>query len=135
MGGEKKSEATSGQSSRGLMKRRRECYNCHERGHIPRYCPKAKEAPGRSNSNNIAMLTAGALENLSVEQLEQIFAKSKLQAEQKLMEDDAPHVSTLTSNGSATLEAVGPVLYLVIEVEGIPVKAIVDSGAQFADLT
>ena len=47
----------------------------HEKGHTARYCPKAKE---RSNSSNVAMLTTEVLESLSVEQLEQILAKSKL---------------------------------------------------------
>ena len=76
------------------------------------------------------MLTMEALESLSVEQLEQLLAKSKLQAEQKLMEDDAANVNALTSGSGTVSTAVGPVLYLEIEVEGVPVKAIVDSGAQ-----
>ena len=128
---EQKSEATAGsQSSSGPRKRRGECYNCHEKGHIARYCPKAKESPGRSNSGTVAMLTTEALESLSVEQLEQILARSKLQAEQRLMEDDAAEVNALASGGGATSTAVGPVLYLEIEIEGVPVKAVVDSGAQ-----
>ena len=75
------------------------------------------------------MLTTEALESLSVEQLEQLLAKSKLQAEQKLMEDDSANVNALTSGSGTASTAVGPVLYLEIEV-GVPVKATVDSGAQ-----
>ena len=127
---EQKSEATASQSSSRLRKRRGECYNCHEKGHIARYCPKAKESPGRSNSSNVAMLTTEALESLSVEQLEQLLAKSKLQAEQKLMEDDAANVNALTSGSGTASTAVGPMFYLEIEIEGVPVKATVDSGAQ-----
>ena len=70
---EPKSEVPSGGVPR---KRWEECYNCHERGHIARYCPKAKESPGRSNSSNVSMLMTDVLDNLSVEQLEQILANS-----------------------------------------------------------
>ena len=62
---EPKSEAATSQSSGGPKKRRGECYNCHERGHIAKYCPRAKESPGRSNSSNVSMLTTEVLENLS----------------------------------------------------------------------
>ena len=66
------------------------------------------------------MLATKALESLSVEQLEQVLAKSKLQAEQKLMADDAAKVNALTSNGDPTTSAaIGPVLYLEIEIEGV----------------
>ena len=45
------------------------------------------------------MLTTEALESLSVEQM---LAKSKLQAEQRLMKGDVADVNTLTSNGKTT---------------------------------
>ena len=46
------------------------------------------------------------------------------------MEDDAANVNALMSGSGATSTAVGPVLYLELEIEGVPVKAVVDSGAQ-----
>ena len=76
------------------------------------------------------MLTTEVLENLSVEQLEQILAKSKLQAEKKLLEGEAANVNALKGESISTLTAVDPVLHLDIEIEGVPVKAVVDSGAQ-----
>ena len=44
------------------------------------------------------------------------------------MEDDSAKVNALMSGSSAISTAVGPVLYLEIEIEGVPVKAVVDSG-------
>ena len=47
------------------------------------------------------------------------------------MADDAPKVNALTSNSDPTTSAAtGTVLYSEIEIEGVPVKAVVDSGAQ-----
>ena len=47
------------------------------------------------------------------------------------MADDVAKVNALTSNSDPTTStAIGPVLYLEIEIEGVPVKAVVDSGAQ-----
>ena len=57
-------------------------------------------------------------------------AKSKLQAEKKLLEGEAANVNTLKGESISTSTAVGPVLHLDIEIEGVPVKAVVDSGAQ-----
>ena len=73
------------------------------------------------------MLTTEVLLNLSVEQLGQILAKSKLQAEKKFLEGEAANIKSESTSMSTT---VGPVLHLDIEIEGVPVKAIVDSGAQ-----
>ena len=76
------------------------------------------------------MLTTEVLENLSVEQLEQILAKSKLQAEKKLLEGETANVNALKGESISTSTVVGPILHLDIEIEGVPVKAVVDSGAQ-----
>lgn len=64
----------------------------------------------------MAALTAEALETLSVQQLEQTLAKSKLQAEQKLLEENGANVGAITSV-HVTSKTVGPVLYLEVEVE------------------
>ena len=76
------------------------------------------------------MLTTEVLDNLSVEQLEQILAKNRLQAEKKLLKGEAANVNALKGKNISTSTAVGPVLHLDIEIEGVPVKAVVDSGAQ-----
>ena len=55
---------------------------------------------------------------------------SKLQAEKKLLEGEAANVNALKGENISTSTAVGPVLHLDIEIEGVPVKAVVDSGAQ-----
>ena len=121
------SEATTNQSGSMLRKRRGECYNCHEKGHIARYCPEYKQSPGRSNiSSNVSMLMAEVLESLSIEHLEQTLAKSRLQAEQDLMNKDSD-VNMLVSTSGTSSTAIGPVFYLEIEVEGVPVRAVVDS--------
>ena len=65
-----------------------------------------------------------------MEQSEKILAKSKLQAEHRLMEDDTAEVNAHNSDTGMTSNAVGPELYLEVEIEGVLVRAVVDSGAQ-----
>ena len=65
---------------------------------------------------------------MSVEQFQQLVAKTKLQAEH-IPEENSPQLNAVTSDCPVTSEVVGPVVYLEIEVEGRPIKAVVDSGA------
>ena len=103
------------------------CWNCREAGHIKRDCPKKVEAPGRSNVANTGVVGAAPADSLTEEQLEQILADRQLRREQSLL---ASSVTSTICAGKGTVPAVSPVLSLEVMIEGLPVRAMVDTGAQ-----
>ena len=103
------------------------CWNCREAGHIKRDCPKKIEAPGRSNVANTGVVGAIPADSLTEEQLEQMLADRRLRREQSLLDSS---VTSTVCAGEGTVPAVGPVLSLEVTIEGLPVRAMVDTGAQ-----
>ena len=107
------------------------CWGCPEAGHIKRNCPKKAEAPGRSKVANTAAVEASPtakVDDLTEEQLEQMLADRRLLHEQSLL-----HGTTTTNAVHAEedgLPAVGPTLLLDVSIEGLLVKATIDTGAQ-----
>ena len=106
------------------------CRGCREAGHIKRNCPKKAEAPGRSRVANTAAVKASPsvkVDDLTEEQLEQMLVDRRLLCEQSLLHGSA--TNTIRAEDDE-LPAVGPTLLLDVSIEGLPVKATIDTGAQ-----
>lgn len=105
------------------------CFNCGDLGHHKRNCPKlSREAPGRSGC--VSSLTAEKSTNqfryYSMEELERELAERKAAAEQQQLEGGGSvDIVTVSSVGVK-----GPLLRVGVEIEGLPVQAVVDTGAQ-----
>ena len=106
------------------------CWGCREPGHIKRNCPKRAEAPGRSQVANTGAVGASIqliADDLTDDQLERMLADRRLCREQALLSGSA--TNTVHAD-NADVPAVGPTLLLDVLIEGLPVKATVDTGAQ-----
>ena len=123
---------------------RRGCFHCGELNHIQRNCPGLKtEAVGRSGrvSNLAARGTSSEQTNTDdsptpqpkeakdctqdeqlLQQLEKLLATMRLKVERSKLS-----VGTVVAD---TVDAVGPVMFLDVEIEGCPVRAVVDTGSQ-----
>jgi len=118
------------------------CYHCGELGHYGRDCPvRGTEATGKSSK--VSALAVSNAEEMTIPQLEELITSKRLAAEKKKLGQSAAEVGTVTSSISTSSgvdrmddetgsfsDAVGPVLYVEIKIEGHPVKALVDTGAQ-----
>ena len=111
-----------GGSGRGRAIR---CNSCHKLGHIARYCRsrfrRNVETPGRSRVNTPKTLATTA--ELTDEQLAEELAKHKLEKEKEML-DSAGSVQVVTG------KAIGPTMVVDVEVEGVLVSAVVDTGSQ-----
>ena len=138
----------SGGRSTGRHGGRRGCFHCGELSHIQRNCPQLKpEAVGRSGrvsnlsvrdtgggveeagnvpvSNVLEPTQSSDVEERSLQQLEQWLATMRLNVEQSKLQKSK--VGTVVAD---SVDAVGPVVLLDVQIEGYPVKAVVDTGAQ-----
>ena len=107
------------------------CFLCGDLRHMAKNCPveTRKETPGRSKKDppsRSASLVSELLQNLSGDELEQILRECQLRKEEGLAGEST--VGTVTAQGQA--QAVGPTLYCNVSVEGVPVRAMVDTGSQ-----
>ena len=109
--------------------REQRCYLCREVGHIRCDCPRRMESPGRSSISGTHAVEA-VVRELSVEQLEQILAKRRLAWEQALLTSMGGHGGDALLVTGPTARAVSHVLMLDVQIEGVPVVAVVDTGAQ-----
>ena len=116
---------------------RRGCWLCGSSTHLARNCrqPRA-EASGRSGQvSRTAQLTATrqppSVEDMTEEQLEALLSQRRLAKEKQLLaEGTQSSVNTVTAKPTKVGDAVGPTMYIDLEIEGVKVEAMVDTGAQ-----
>ena len=120
--------------SRRRQGKRPYCVNCDLVGHHTHDCRSRskKGAEAKGNSTSAALTAESSLEKFTDQQLEECLASRRKTQETTLMTDAAKEeakVDTLTAD-SPVSSAVGPTPHLCVEVEGISVTALVDSGSQ-----
>ncbi len=115
------------------------CYLCNELGHVRRDCPLKTESPGRSKSStaaveandmlliNLHSLTYG--EDLSESQLESLLAEKRRRREETELPGDRTQASVITASEEKA-DLVGPVVTMDVNIKGIPISAMIDTGAQ-----
>ena len=133
----------------------RTCYNCNKVGHLSRDCKlhtvktkKQWEAPGRGSkersapkSSCSAVLESVVSESdtkpvsssgeLSTKQLRELLTQRQLQDEQNMLDSGTNVVNADTIGVKEEgPKAVGPTLFLKVQVGGVPVEAMVDTGSQ-----
>ena len=96
------------------------CYHCKQKRHLRRNCPRRVEAPGRFPSSSTNAVAAQHTDG-------DRSAYEMLRHERSLLDGIISY--TLRASDSCTL-AVGPTLFVDVFVEGMPVKAMVDTGSQ-----
>ena len=115
----------SHERGRNSQRRDVQCNYCHRFRHIAKYCRKKlkknAEASGKSTGNTPKALATTA--ELSDEQLEEEIAKRRLGKEREML-DTTGSVQVVTG------KAIGPTMVVDVEVEGVLVSAVVDTGSQ-----
>ena len=121
--------ANPDENANSTKQKERRCYLCKEIGHFRRDCPQRSETPGKSRSTNTGnSSSAGTIvADLTEDELEQLLAQKKLAKEGSLLPSSNNTVNA-TSTGKAG--AIGPLLEVEVKIEGVPVKALLDTGAQ-----
>ena len=120
--------------------RERRCFRCKQLGHLWKDCPVKTEAPGRSAQTGAAVyqyqsVGAGELPvqaaDLTESQLENLLAERRLNREQRELAEEGDRSQTSAVHASEEKAgAVGALLHVDLNIEGLPVKAMVDTGAQ-----
>ena len=70
------------------------------------------------------------VEDLTEEQLETLLNQWRLAKEKQLLMETQSSVDTVTAKPTKVRNAVGPTIYIDLEIEGVKVEAMVDTGAQ-----
>ena len=124
------------------------CYICEQDGHLARHCPTVKPKPkaeaqgrtraettsqGRSRTEttarNSAVESHEKPEQFTVAELEKLLSQRRLQEEQETLSKTSSSNSTVTTPETVN-KAVGDTVYLDVLMEDVPVRAMVDTGAQ-----
>ncbi len=140
------------------LKSSKVCFHCKQAGHIARDCPqrgRQPEAPGRSQgSRGITGRKPGStvsashsnavdvtqefnlveilpvIDNLSVQELEALLTEKRLQAERNKLPKNSGALNNVTVNSKDSPQAVRPTVSVRVEVCGVPIEAMLDTGAQ-----
>ena len=112
------------------------CHKCGNKGHHCRITQSKQEAPGRAapgdGSKAASIKTVESIpaeDEFTEAQLEDMLAKCRLQNEQKELGNAYANTCTITTESKKSSQVVGPMLFLDLEIEGVPVEAVVDCGS------
>ena len=112
----------------------RHCWLCKKSGHLRRDCPVRTEAHGRTNtktSKTSAVCTFPGASDLSVSQLEELLSQKRLECEKSELAEAKDKSTTSAVNASEKqARAVGSLLEIRLNIGGLPITAMVDTGAQ-----
>ena len=128
----------------------RTCYNCNQAGHIshnyPQRAREQQEAPGHNkgfypqkSSHNAAVKSKEseqgkalvALEDLSIQQLQELLAQCQLKEEQSNLEASV-NIVRVNTEEKTSLKAIGPtILYLPFIIGGVPVEPLLSSPSEY----
>ena len=116
------------------------CYNCRELGHKRPDCPRKAEAPGRRSTapSHTAMVEANLTQVdplpsgidpscFTEEELEQILARKRRDREEAQLTSD---IATVVAVPGDKAQVIGPMVFVDVNIEGLIVAAMVDTGAQ-----
>ena len=118
------------ESANSTKPKERRCYLYKETGYLRRECPLRSETPGKSKSTTNPGNSSNAgtfATDLTEDELEQLLAQKRLAKEGALLPSSNNTINA-TSEGKAG--AIGPLLEVEIKIEGVPVTALLDTGAQ-----
>lgn len=125
---QEQAENWHGQPRKDDRYKSRGCFHCREAGHIKRNCPKlTQEAPGISHGKVSSLVAQEAnkhLEHCFIEELEKVLVEKETGAEQLQLAGAASVEVVVTVS---TVEAKGLLLRACVEIESLPVEAVVDS--------
>ena len=129
----------------GISSEERRCYKCKEVGHIRQNCPQKSEAPGRSTLTQgkyseaqgktrlqakSTVKSVNAVEDLTEEELEKLLMERRLVREQQLLSSEEYGGARTVQASEIHEQAVGSTPKLDVLIEGVPVTAMVDTGAE-----
>ena len=105
----------------------RRCYKCKQTGHLRRDCPSKPEAPGRKAGVSMVTSPESQGPTFTEAELEKLLAEKRLAREKDALSHSQNSVVTAVGERA---DAVGSLVYVEVYVEGVPISAMLDTGAQ-----
>ena len=111
----------------------RECFNCGMEGHLARTCPyrkqpkSQKEAQGRKEKMMSVVTSDDS--KVSKEQRVEELRKQLREAEMAAAVQNTAGTLSMVTTSEGTVSQLGPTIFTSVKVNGVPTKALVDTGS------